>query len=87
VKPLDVMSMDELRAFMKWLSRSIEDLLPNSPHECDFALVLTTKKGKTHYVSNSRGPMPKALRKTAERLELKRSSRSGALKPPQPLGA
>jgi len=89
VKALDAMSWEELREYMKRLSRAVEEVLPPGPSKhgkCDFALVLASEKGKTHYVSNSRRRMPKVLRTTADRLEKKRANRIVALKPPYSVG-
>jgi len=45
VKALDAMSWEELREYMKRLSRAVEEVLPPGPSKhgkCDFALVLAS---------------------------------------------
>ena len=78
MKALEAMSGEELRYYMKRLSRAVDEVLPPGPSKrgkCHFALVLTDENGKTHYVSNNRRRMTKALRRTVARLERKRSNR------------
>jgi hypothetical protein len=85
VKALDAMSWDELREYMRRLSRAVEDVLPPGPSKhgkCDFALVLATEGGKTHYVTNSRKRIRKAIRKTAARMSRSRPGRLAVSKPP-----
>jgi hypothetical protein len=84
------MSEEELRVYMKRLSRAVEGVLPPGPSKrgkCDFALVLTDENGKTHYVSNCRRRMTKALRKTVARLERRQANRLVKVESLQSVGA
>jgi hypothetical protein len=87
MKALHAMSDLELQEYMRKLSHAVEQVLPPGPSKhgkCTFALVLADEDGKAHYISNSRRQrMTRALRKTVDRLERRRSnSRLVVLKPP-----
>ena len=79
MKSLKDMSREELRTFLKRLSRAVEGALPPGPSKrgkSDFALVLTDEPGSVYYACNSRRRIVPALRSTVSRLERKRRIRA-----------
>jgi hypothetical protein len=72
MKELKAMSREELKYYLRRLSRAVEEVLPPGPSKrgkCDFALVLSDEPGTVYYACNSRRRITPALRTTVSRFE------------------